>query len=493
MVTGIELVRKRGFVLVLSAMSLTKLQAKKAIGRLSILLPALLVFVLSAFLSWVFYVRSTTITEQQIKSHIRSLASTAAVGFDASDIERLRKPADMNSQVYRRVVNQLMHVAASDSMLEYAYILRKTDEPGQLTFVADADSLDTPELLDKNGNGMVDDNEKPSLLGDGYDATQFPDMLEGFSSPSVDRQITVDDWGAFISGYAPIRNEDGETVAILGLDMNAQTFLQLSRSIFSPVALIVVLMLCAFCGVLVLFALWRQRFAALRLLEESKSRFLTASSHQLRTPLTAINWTFDSLPENGPLTEEQANMIRDARAASKQMASTIDTMLHIATIESGKQNIEASGVFILTLLTGLKEKTRKHWEAKKLTVTVDCAEHTRSLTDEKILTEVLGELLENAILYTPEGGSVSLKGVATPTGVRILVSDTGIGIPPNERQHIFTKFFRGELALKVYTSGDGLGLYLSQSLVSILGGTLNFESKKGEGTTFETVLPDAYL
>lgn len=461
-------------------------------AKVLILLPAAVIFVLASFLSGLFYVRSTRLTEQQIKNHIRSLAVAAAASLDAGAIHRIHSPADMRSGSYVDTVDRLNAMRDADNAVAYAYVLRQ-DARNVVTFVADADSLKTPQELDTNKNGVVDDEEKPSLPGDVYDAAHMPDLLRGFAAPSVDADFTHDAWGTFVSGYAPVKDKNGKPVGLVGLDIRADTFIRDSRNIFSPIALAVVLALGGFCALLVLFAQVRQRYAMLRQLEESKSHFLTASSHQLRTPLTTIRWTFDSLPENGPLTGEQRKMLQDAQTASLQMAETIDTMLHIATIESGKQNVRASGVFVLTLLRELVQKTQPEWQAKNLAVSVECAEHVRSLTDEKIAKEILTELIRNAIWYTPEGGRITLAAAATPTGVRFIITDTGIGIPAEEQGSIFSKFYRSERAQRMHPTGDGLGLYLAQSLVSILGGTIDCVSVVDQGSIFRVQLPDAYL
>ena len=163
-----------------------------------------------------FHVRSTQGVEAQLRERMLSTVSIAALSIDASQIERIRTEQDMNLPAYRDTVNQLMLMRALSPQVRFAYIMRRTDNPDMVAFVADADALSDASVLDVNGNGIVDEDEAPAKTGEEYDISDLPALNAAFTAASVDEEVTQDQWGRLISAYAPIKNNDGETVAEAG-------------------------------------------------------------------------------------------------------------------------------------------------------------------------------------------------------------------------------------------------------------------------------------
>ena len=114
-------------------------------------------------------------------------------------------------------------------------------------------------------------------------------------------------------------------------------------------------------------------------------------------------------------------------------------------------------------------------------------------TDPALLKETLSNLLSNAVKYSPDGGTISISVRKNTEKIAITVKDTGCGIPRKEQEKVFTKFFRAPNAMKIKTDGTGLGLYLVQSLVKLLGGSITFTSEENKGTVFTIVLPERFL
>jgi serine phosphatase RsbU (regulator of sigma subunit) len=150
---------------------------------------------------------------EQLRSKLESIAQTAAVSIDGSSLQSI--PLDKEgtkTQVYKDVVGKLLEIKRKVPGIRYIYVLTQTSKPGILQFVVN----DSTEEKQNEAGSVI------SYPGDEYDARRFPQMLEGFERASADKQMGADQWGVFLSGYAPVRNRDGAVVAVLGVDMTAE-------------------------------------------------------------------------------------------------------------------------------------------------------------------------------------------------------------------------------------------------------------------------------
>ena len=193
------------------------------------------------------YQNNRELNLNRLQDKVLAIASTGVLQFQPSDIEAIRKPEDIKKPEYANLVATLNLIRRSNGGIQYAYVFRKTADPTKLEFVADADSLNPAEKKDLNHDGFID--EKDSLLtpGDPYDAFSSPSLLDGFKKPSTD--IGHDQWGTFISGYAPIKNSKGEVIALLGVDVFISELDRISAESFTPVYF--------FCAFFILFLLIR--------------------------------------------------------------------------------------------------------------------------------------------------------------------------------------------------------------------------------------------
>jgi PAS domain S-box-containing protein len=226
--------------------------------------------------------------------------------------------------------------------------------------------------------------------------------------------------------------------------------------------------------------------------DKLKSDFISIASHQLRTPLSAINMYTRMLQDGiaGELTPDQQPYISIILNSVERMNALIDTLLNITRIEAG-------GIPIKTRLVHLDELTRDIFDefkpaakAKDITLTVHTPKQMASInTDNLLIKEICANLLSNAIKYTPEGGKVHFELTESLQEVRWKVADSGYGIPLKSQKNIFLKFFRAENITNKDVSGTGLGLYLIKNLAEGLGGELWFESQENVGSTFYFSLP----
>ena len=224
---------------------------------------------------------------------------------------------------------------------------------------------------------------------------------------------------------------------------------------------------------------------------KSKSEFIEVAAHQLRTPLTSINWIFESLAKV-PLPDEQREMVSMGVVAASNILKTVNDLLDVSQIEEGQYgyNFQAMdiNIFAETVLAELmayaKEMGIKLY-LKKSQNPVDVT------IDPQKLGIVLANLVSNAVKYNIENGDVTveIKKLDDKPYVEISVKDTGIGIPADEMQRLFTKFFRADNAQKTVADGSGLGLYITKNIVRRHGGDIWAESQLNRGSIFHVTIP----
>jgi GAF domain-containing protein len=224
-----------------------------------------------------------------------------------------------------------------------------------------------------------------------------------------------------------------------------------------------------------------------------KSEFLANMSHELRTPLNAIIGFSEVLGERmfGELNEKQAEYTEDILSSGRHLLSLINEILDLSKVEAGRMELELA-TFDLPLAidnarTFVRERATKH--GINLDVTVD-ERLGEFVGDERKIKQVLLNLLSNAVKFTPEGGRIGIKARQTDGSVEISVSDTGIGIAPEDQPKIFEEFRQvgSDYAHKV--EGTGLGLTLAKKFVELHGGKIWVDSEVGKGSTFSFSLPE---
>jgi signal transduction histidine kinase len=227
----------------------------------------------------------------------------------------------------------------------------------------------------------------------------------------------------------------------------------------------------------------------LKELDKMKSDFVATITHDLRSPLTAIQGALALLPELGGLTGEQQEFTERAMRNVEHMDTLIRNLLDIGRIEAGlemeMEPIRLDAVIeevVANLLGGARSKGLILQAVVPDDVPPVRGNHTR-------LMQVMTNLLDNAIRYTPRGGKITVRVEDAGEHVTVSVSDTGVGIPAHAKAHIFDKFYRVESAETRELEGIGLGLATVKSIVEKHGGQISVESTEGEGSTFYFSLP----
>lgn len=226
----------------------------------------------------------------------------------------------------------------------------------------------------------------------------------------------------------------------------------------------------------------------LKELDRIKSEFVTTVSHDLRSPLTAILGYVELIERAGEVNEQQEDFIRRVEISVQQISDLVTDLLDLGRIESGVDTTRESTP-ISVLARYAVEGLRARAETKEIELELQLPDDLPLVTGDPIrLRQMLGNLLENAIKYTPAGGRVRLDADEEGDQVILHVTDTGPGIPPGDQPYLFDKFFRGS-NVSPDAPGTGLGLSIVKSIVDHHDGRIWVDSKPGEGTRFTVVLP----
>jgi GAF domain-containing protein/anti-sigma regulatory factor (Ser/Thr protein kinase) len=241
-----------------------------------------------------------------------------------------------------------------------------------------------------------------------------------------------------------------------------------------------------------LFKEIQQKSAQLEVANRHKSEFLANMSHELRTPLNAIIGFSDVLLQRmfGELNEQQADYLEDIRSSGTHLLTLINDILDLSKIEAGRMELEAAPFSLVAALNNAVTLVRERAQSHGIKLSLEVApELDTVVADERKLKQVVVNLLANAVKFTPDGGTVSLRAERENGQVRLSVHDTGIGIAAEDQQRIFEEFQQASHRSEKSREGTGLGLSLSKRMVELHGGTISVESAPGKGSTFTVALP----
>jgi two-component system phosphate regulon sensor histidine kinase PhoR len=215
-----------------------------------------------------------------------------------------------------------------------------------------------------------------------------------------------------------------------------------------------------------------------------KSDFMATAAHQLQTPITGIRWAVESLKKVA--LEEQDEFVSNIDRESRELAELVRTFIEISNLESGRITYSFAPVDVVQVAQEAAELYRVRAREAGVELSLTLAEDVPTIrADYERVKEALGIIIENAISYTPSGGTVRVSVKPAPHLVLVEVQDTGIGILENDQSNIFEIFYRGGNASTKTPKGSGLGLYIAREIARAHGGDISFKNNMpGVGVTF---------
>ncbi len=427
--------------------------------------------------------------------------SNCAAGSVDGDILGALDESTVGSPEYNDLYSRLA-VFRDNVELEYVYTIKK---------VGEKDFIFTMDL----------DQVRPASYGDSVKYTEAL-ASAGRGVAAVDEVPYSDSWGVFYSAYSPVFDSSGNVAGIVAVDFSVDWFEhQLSaqtRSTMISYAVILLFSLLVAAGLSLItvrpFVRAQGELLAEKVRAESanhaKSDFLANMSHEIRTPINAVLGMNEMILREDHRAQELAkddsvDMIEtlkninvyanDVKNAGHNLLAIVNDILDFSKIEAGKMDITEAPYQLSSLLNDLNNMILFKAQDKKLDFNIDV---DRTLPDDlygdevrvrQILTNVLG----NAVKYTEKGFvRLTLRGEEQGDGTILLkaeISDTGIGIRPEDKEKLFTKFQRLEMERNSTVEGTGLGLVITQRLLDMMGGTISVESEYGKGSAFTVTIP----
>jgi PAS domain S-box-containing protein len=228
-------------------------------------------------------------------------------------------------------------------------------------------------------------------------------------------------------------------------------------------------------------------------LDHLKSKFIQVVSHQFRTPLSAVRWNLESLLSGdiGTLTPETREFIRITYEANNEVINRVRDLLTVLDIEERRITLNPEPISFESIIASVAADFTKRLALKRINFRQEMPSEPGMavMLDQDRVRAIMEKLLDNALAYTPAGGTVTLKMERPEGHLRVSVIDTGIGIPQQEQSRIFERFYRASNANVMRPDASGLGLTIAKYFVEQQDGTLGFDSKEGAGTTFWFELP----
>ncbi len=230
-----------------------------------------------------------------------------------------------------------------------------------------------------------------------------------------------------------------------------------------------------------------------KMIEKMKTEFVSLAAHQLRTPISAIKWTLRMILDGdlGEITKEQRDFLEKTYLSNERMINLINDLLDVARIEEGRYLYKPIFAHIEDVVQFVINSYKTEIERRKINFNFKKPEKKspRIKIDVEKIRLAIQNILDNAIKYTLPGGTVTVSLKYDKKEIELSVRDSGVGIPRDQQERVFSKFFRGVNVTKMETDGSGLGLYITKNIIEAHGGKIWFESEKNKGTAFHLTLP----
>jgi PAS domain S-box-containing protein len=240
-------------------------------------------------------------------------------------------------------------------------------------------------------------------------------------------------------------------------------------------------------GLLTLVDITKQKKA-----EDAKSEFVSLASHQLRTPIAGMKWSAELLELDSPdtLTKNQHKYMDRLHESIARMSVLVDDFLRVSRFELGNFQAEYQTVNLPQLIADVMGELAEKVKYKKLQLHTDYdPEIINIVSDPNLLRMIVTNLCSNAVKYSPDGGKIQVVYKQENGFLKLEVADSGMGIPAQDQDQIFSKLFRASNAARDVPDGTGLGLYIVREAVSVLRGKISFTSTEGSGAAFIVQIP----
>jgi len=229
-----------------------------------------------------------------------------------------------------------------------------------------------------------------------------------------------------------------------------------------------------------------------KMVENMKTEFVSLVAHQIRTPLSMMKWSMSMLKKGdfGKITKKQDDIIEHIYQGNEKLIYLVNDLLDMSHIEEGRYLFKTDFIDLRETITLAMYNYKDRLKEKNIKVIFEKPDNfPQILADPEKIKLAIQNLIDNAVKYSPKKSKIIISLENDEQNVKFKIQDSGIGIPENQQQKIFTEFFRGSNTIKENSSGSGLGLFLTKNIIEAHGGKIGFESEENKGSSFYFTLP----
>lgn len=463
--------------------------------------------------SWLLYNQTIDLLTENLRERLLSISITQAANINPAALDALRTEPDWVKPEWADVVSRLKRAKDANDSIVFMYIFRKKiDDPTQMEFVADAESINPYANIDADPSNDVDSNRDGLVEPDGADnlqwpgqpypeAVDIPEVFEAYDGPLTVAELYEDSYGRVLTGYAPIKDATGNTVAILATDIKADDFLIVTQQTLYPFLFFIagLISIIAILSTTLIF-IWERRAVmlaklSLALEEANKEQesLLHFISHEVKGYLTKSQAAFAAMLEGdfGEIPEKLRTAATAELADTRKGVDTVMEILSASNFEKGTVNFKMEPFdFVSAVREDLVALTKSASE-RGVTIHASLPDESYEIVGDKhkIAEHLIRNLIDNAIKYSPKG-KVEVSVARTDGHIRFSVKDTGVGLTEDDKKMLFTEGGKGKDSLKVNVESTGYGLYIAKQIAEAHKGNIWAESEgRGKGSLFIVELP----
>lgn len=407
-------------------------------------------------------------SQQYIATQKERIGSIAYL-ISPERVTALRDNAEKSADDYDVLKTRLQKVKTVNSDARFIYIMARDDHKS-VRFLVDSE---TP-----GSDGYSPRNE---AYGEASDAlvAMFDNGRALVEGPVSDR------WGSWLSVLAPIRNDAGEVVGVVGLDIPSSRYITL-LAVAAAVPLVTSLLVATL--IVMSDRMRRRRQETLRM----RSQIVSIASHELQTPLTGILWGQETLL-NTRLPEKEMTILAKMHESTITLQESIEDMMQLTGIQDNATTRTLNRVTsnLIELINNAVNSQQLPAQQKGVTITYgpNWPALVMANVDVQQIKRVFTSLISNAVKYSATNTSVVIDYEVIDGNHVFMIQDSGIGIPKEEQSKVFDGFYRASNAVKQNAIGTGMGLYASRNAIEQHGGKMWLKSEEGKGTTIYLQLP----
>lgn len=423
----------------------------------------------SWYFGYVVYENEKDALINRVNNIARTLDSETVAGLNGDE-------TDLENRDYLYLKKKLVDLRPVNADARFLYIFGYNRDVGKLFFYVDSESPDSTDTYSPPGE-IYEDSTKEEI----------DNFLKGIAFAE---NPYTDAWGRWVSASAPIfSNATGLPIAMVGIDVDASHFIQDIVLVASfPFIISIILAV-----LLLVFHRMRMR-EKLNELNNVKLEFTSFMSHEIRGFVTKVKGGLRALvhEDYGILTPDQSSYVKDMMIQSDEFAELVEEFLDVGHLEQDMEMSLSMGDYnILDIIKSVVADVGEALHRKNISVIYEgnVPEKIYCPCDNNKIGRVFSNIILNAAKYSPEKSSIRIGYIDANTAHTIYIKDSGIGIPDEEKDNMFKKFFRAGNARDLHSGGTGLGLYFSKLIIEKHRGRIWYESVEGNGTTFYISLP----